>query len=261
MTFDGSYYSIKDEALGISETSIGVVEIRTMSDELFTQFLQMVMEKTSKISAEKERVEAIAKKQQEEKEAADKKEREEFAAAKKALDEQAAAMKKHQDDIAAAQQKLDNEKREAEAKEKQIEQNRVNDLIKHRSAVLVGMGMKYNSSGDTYNFEEIEISTHWLTTATEGAWIESVQETTDAINVKKDAATAKALQEQAEQKRKQDEAKYLAEKERLAGMKDIEKMREYLANLMAVPVPEFTTKKYKGIAGMVRDYIINNKPS
>ena len=260
MAFDGSYYSIKDEALGISETSIGVVEIRTMSDDLFTQFLQMVMEKASKITAEKERVAAVLAKEKAEKEAAEKADREEFDRKKKELEDQQAALKKQQEDIKASQDLLDKQKRDAELREQQAEQNRINDLIKNRSAVLVGLGMKYNQTGDTYTFEEVEVSTHWITTATEGAWVESVQDTTGKIQAKKDFAAKELELQQAADKKKKEEADALAEKERLAGLSDKQKMQEYIKALLAVPVPPITTKTWKPKLGMVRDFINDNLP-
>ena len=220
----------------------------------------MVEEKSKKITAEKERVAEIARKEQEQKDAAAKKEREEFEAQKKQMEKQQAAIKKQQDELKAQQDQLEADKREAEQREKQAEQNRINDLIKNRSAVLVGLGMKYNQSGDTYTFEEVEVSTHWITTATEGAWIESVQDTTDKIKAKKDAA-AKALEaKQAEEKKQKEIADALAEQERVAGLSDKQKMQEYIKALLAVPVPPITTKTWKPKLGMVRDFINDNLP-
>jgi len=260
MVFSGEYYSIAAPELGITETSIGIVDIRTMSDDLYSNFLQMVVDKSSKIAAEKERVAAIEKKAAEEKEAADKKERDDFAAQKKILDDQLAALKKQQEDMKASQDLLDQKKRDAELREQQAEQNRINELIKHRSAVLVGLGMKYNQSGDTYTFEEVEVSTHWITTATEGAWVESVQDTTGKIQAKKDFAAKELEAEQAREKKKKDDEAALAEKERLAGLSDKQKMQEYIKALLAVPVPPITTKTWKPKLGMVRDFINDNLP-
>jgi len=262
MVFDqvSGFYIIKSDELGIAETSIGVVDIRTMSDDLYKNFLQVVVDKSQKIAAEKEMVAALEKKQQEEKEAAEKKEREDFAAQKKILDDQLAALKKQQEDMKASQDLLDQKKRDADLREQQAEQNRINDLIKHRSAVLVGLGMKYNQSGDTYTFEEIEVSTHWITTATEGAWVESVQDTTGKIQAKKDFAAKELEAEQAREKKKKEEEAALAEKERLAGLSDKQKMQEYIKALLAVPVPPITTKTWKPKLGMVRDFINDNLP-
>ncbi len=260
MVFDGNYYIIGDKDLEIPETSIGVVDIRTMSDDLYNNFLQMVEDKSKKITAEKERVAALEAKEKAEKEAAEKAEREEFQKQKENMERLQKEMKEKEDAIKAAQDKLDADKREAEAKEKQVEQNRINDLIKHRSAVLVGMGMKYNQSGDTYTFEEIEVSTHWITTATEGAWVESVQDTTGKIQAKKDFAAKELEAEQAREKKKKEEEAALAEKERLAGLSDKQKMQEYIKALLAVPVPPITTKTWKPKLGMVRDFINDNLP-
>lgn len=296
MVFDqvSGFYVIKAPELGITETSIGIVDIRTMSDDLYKNFLVMVEEKSKKISAEKERLAAIEKKAAEEKEAAEKAEREEFDRKKKLLDEQEEKMKQQQQQIKDQQDKLDQQKREAEAKEKQVEQNRINDLIKRRSAVLVGMGMKYNQSGDTYTFEEIEVSTHWITTATEGAWVESVQETTDMIKLKKDGAAIKAesLRKESVGKARfeilktigliknetpailsdlsenefvvlsenyKKEVKAAQDVERQAGLSDKQKMQEYIDALYNVAAPVMKTQVWKARVSAVRDYITDNK--
>jgi len=263
MVFDevSGYYVIKAPELGISETSIGIVDIRTMSDDLYNNFLQMIEDKSAKITAEKERVAEIAKKEQEKKEAAEKAEREEFEKQKANMERLQKEMKEKEDAIKAQQDKLDADKREAELKEKQAEQNRINDLIKHRSAVLVGLGMKYNQQGDTYSFKEIEVSTHWITTATEGAWIESVQDTTDKIKAKKDFAAKELEAEQARDKKKKADEAALAEKERQAGINDKQRMKEYIDALYNVPVPPMTTKTWKAKVGTVRDFITDNRPA
>jgi len=68
MVFSGDYYSIGDASLNIPETSIGIVDIRTMSDDLYSNFLQMVEDKSAKINAEKERVAELERKEKAEKE-------------------------------------------------------------------------------------------------------------------------------------------------------------------------------------------------
>ncbi|HQV53977.1 MAG TPA: hypothetical protein PLX17_00600 [Chitinophagaceae bacterium] len=258
LVFDGQYYSIKDEALGISETSIGVVEVRTMSDDLFKQFLQLVIDKAGKIAAERERVAALEKKQQEEKAAAEKKEREEFEANKKKLDEQFAAMKKQQDDIKAAQEKLDADKREAEQKEKQVEQERINGIIRHRSAILTSIGLQYNSAARhfDYNGEVLVSDADGIAGHDDTAWLGLVETLKTTIAKKKLDAEEFLKEQQKKEKEKLD----LLEKERLAGLSDKQKMQEYIDALYNVPVPDLKTKTWKAKVGTVRDFITDNRP-
>lgn len=260
MVFDGSWYVIGDTEMGIQFTTVGIADIRTMSDLQHQNTLEMVADKSKKITAEKERVAAALAKEKAEKEAAEKAEREEFQKQKENMERLQKEMKEKEDAIKSQQEELDKQKREAEQQQQQAEQNRINDLIKHRSAVLVGLGMKYNQSGDTYTFEEVEVSTHWITTATEGAWVESVQDTTGKIQSKKDFAAKELEAEQAREKKKKEEEAALAEKERLAGLSDKQKMQEYIKALLAVPVPPITTKTWKPKLGMVRDFINDNLP-
>lgn len=260
MTFDGSYYSIKHADLGISETSIGVVEIRTMSDDLFSQFLQMVVEKHGKISAELERVAELERKQKAEKEAADKKEREEFDRKKKEFDDQQAAFKKQQDDLKAQQDKLDRDKRDAELKEKQVEQDRINGIIRHRSAVLAGMELKYNENNGSFDYNGEVLIADGATIAEheDVEWLELLEKLRALISSKKFAAE-EFLKKKAEEEKQRLE---LQEKERLAGLSDKQKIQEYCDKLLAIQVPfPLKTKTWKAVAGSIRDHIADNRPA
>ncbi len=252
MVFDGNFYSISAPDLGISETSIGVVDIRTMSDDLYKNFLQMVVDKSGKIAAEKERVEAIAKKEKDEKEAADKKEREEFAAKKKLLDEQEAALKKQQDEIAAQQKRIDDANKEAE-------QNRINGIIRHRSAILTSMGLQYNDNSGSYDYLGEAIISNAATIAEyeDAEWLNLIEVLKGTIKQKKDEAEAFLA------KQKQDEKDRIEreEKERQAGLSDQQRMKEYTSALLGIQVPEFKTKKWKTVAGSIRDFIKDNSPA
>lgn len=259
MSFDGSYYSIKDEALGISETNIGVVEIRTMSEELFQQFLQMVVEKHSKIAAEKERVAELERKAKEEKDAADKAEREEFEKQKANMERLQKEMQDKENAIKEQQEKLDQAKRDAEMKEKQVEQARVNNIIRHRSAVLTGIELEYNANNGSFDYKgEIMIADAASIADYEDVeWIEFLDKLKAIISNKKFQAEEFLKKQQQEEKEKL----ALQEKERLAGLSDKQKMQEYLDALLAVPVPPLTTKTWKARAGSVRDYLTDNRPA
>ena len=70
-SFDGEYYSIKDDELGIAETSLGIVDLENMSDELFEKTFKDVVEKNNHITLERERIDEenrIAEEKRKEKE-------------------------------------------------------------------------------------------------------------------------------------------------------------------------------------------------
>lgn len=260
MVFDGNYYSIKDDNLGIPETSIGVVEIRTMSDELFTQWHQVIVDKAAKIAAEKERLAELQRKQEEEKAEADRKEREEFDRKKKEFDDQQAAFKKQQDDLKAQQDKLDADKREAELKEKQVEQDRINGIIRHRSAVLAGMELKYNENNGSFDYNGEVLIADGATIAEheDVEWLELLEKLRALISSKKFAAE-EFLKKKAEEEKQRLE---LQEKERLAGLSDKQKIQEYCDKLLAIQVPfPLKTKTWKAVAGSIRDHIADNRPA
>lgn len=254
-SFDNSYYSIEGKELGISETSIGVVEIRTMTDELFEQFLQIVLDKAAKISAEKERLEKVAKQQQEEKDAADKKEREEFKAAQdklaaqqKEFDDRQVALQKENDgkaaELKAAQDKINYDKQQAE-------QNRLREIIQHRTAILTGMGLALNTPDLSFRYENEPVVTDDISAINDTEWQALIDTTAKVVKEKKDAAAAFLKQQEAEEKQRGIDL----EKERLADLNDKEKIKEYTTALLGVYVPPLKAAKWRKIADGIRDYI------
>jgi len=252
MVFSGEYYSIAAPELNIPETSIGIVDIRTMSDELYASFLEVVTEKAKKINAEKERIAAEEKKKKEEQEAADKKEREEMAAAKKKLEDDQAALKKQQDDLAAQQKLIDDQK-------KQQEQDRISGIVRNRSAVLVGIGLEYNAQGESFDYkgEALVSDAAGIAEHDDNAWLQLVDNLKNTVAQKKKEAEEFIKKQQEEDQRKQQQL----EQERLAGLSDKQKMQEYMDKLLAIPAPPLTTKVWKNKAGTVRDFLTDNRPA
>ena len=259
MVFDGNWYAIGDNDFGVSEMTLGIADIRTMSDNQFANTLQMVNDKSQKIAAEKERVAAALAKEKAEKEAADKAEREEFERKKKAFDDEQAAFKKQQDDLKAQQEKLDADKREAELKEKQVEQDRINGIIRHRSAVLTGIGLEYNVSSGSFDYDgEVLISDGAaIAEHDDVAWLDLLDKLKAIISNKKYQAEEFLKKQQEEEKQKLAQQ----EQERLAGMKDKDIMREWIDALLAVGVAPVSTKTWKTKVAAVRDYLTDNRPA
>lgn len=252
MVFDGNFYSISAPELGISETSIGVVDIRTMSDDLYKNFLQMVIDKSGKIEAYKAEKERLLQKEKEEKEAAEKKEREEFAKKKAELDEQEKKMKEQQKQMQEQQDKIDRDKKEAE-------QNRINGIIRHRSSVLVGMGLEYSDNGGSfdYNGETLVSDAAGIADYDDADWLNLIETLKGTIKKKKEDAEAFL----AKQKKEEEEKIKQQEADRQAGLSDQQRMKEYTTALLAIQVPEFKTKKWKTVAGTIRDFITDNTPA
>ena len=259
MVFDGSWYVIGDTEMGIQFTTVGLADIRTMSDLQHQNTLEMVADKSKKITAEKERVAAALAKEKAEKEAADKAEREEFDRKKKEFDDQQAAFKKQQDDLKAQQDKLEADKREAELKEKQVEQDRINGIIRHRSAVLTGIGLQYNAGSGSFDYDgEVLISDGAAIAEHDDVnWLDLLDKLKAIISNKKYQAEEFLKKQQEEEKQKLAQQ----EQERQAGLKDKDRMKEYTAALLAVPVPEFNTKTWKTKAAGIRDFITDNRPA
>lgn len=260
-TFDGQYYSIKNDELGIAETSIGVVDIRTMSDELFKNLLQVVIDKNAKIVFEKERVEKERIAAEELRLENEKKEREKFELEKAELERQQNLMKQQQEEI--------NKQQEA-AKQQ---------LVNTRQLQLKALGLDF--WGTNYSIAYKTLSTNinhsTLETLSNEDWDIKLDETTKLVteinSLKKLDAEAKEKQAEIdkaenekriaqqsienEQKRKQEE-KEKAELE-LAQADDKTKYESILAQIKALQVPDFKSNIYKNKAKIIKDFIADLK--
>lgn len=262
MVFDGSWYVIGDNDLGIPFTTVGIVDVRTMSDLQYQNTLELVTDKSKKITAEKERVAELERKEKAEQEEKEKKEREEFEEKKRKLDEQEKQMEQQRQQMQEQQDKIDRQNREAEQREQQAQQEKIKSIIRARSAVLTGMGLEYNPQGGPqgsfdYSGEALVADASSISDHDDTAWLSLIE------TLKATIAQKKADAEAFLKKQKDDEAERLRlqEQERQAGMNDQQKIKEYFDALLAIPAPEFKTKKWKTIAAYVRDTITDNRPA
>lgn len=259
MVFDGSWYVIGDNDLGIPFTTVGIADVRTMSDLQHQNTLELVTEKAQKINAEKERLAEIERIRLQEEEKEKQRQQEELKQQQQQLQEQQAEMKRQQDELKKQQEALDKQKREAEQQQQKIEQDRINGILRSRFAVLTGMGLQYNEQEESfdYNGEALVSDATGIAEYNDTAWLALIETLKTTIAKKKADAEAFLKKQQEEEKEKLAQQ----EKERLAGLSDKQKMQEYIDTLYNVPVPPMTTKVWKGKAAMVRDFITDNRPA
>jgi hypothetical protein len=277
--FDGSYYSIKDDALGISETSIGVVDIRTMSDELFKQVLQTVMDKNERIVTEKKRIENEKKIEEEKKAEQEKKDRELFEQQKKQqqqqqqeFDKKQEEFKQQQEELKRQQDKLETDKKEAATRQLQQRGNQLQEL-----------GMSFDFTHNAYVLEDVNVdSATEICLFDDKQWSDLIKKITPVIAERKQAAEEKRLHQLEldrqrtlgntrftklneievtdvaaeslgtmeddawtalydDRKKSFDKKKHDEEMEALS---DADKAKSYLQALLAVPVPKIKTRKH-----------------
>lgn len=259
MVFDGSWYVIGDTEMGIQFTTVGIADIRTMSDLQHQNTLEMVADKSKKIEAEKKRIADIAAKEKADKEERERLEREEFDKQKANMERLQNEMKEKEAELKRQQDKLDADKREAELKEKQVEQDRITGIMRHRSAVLSGIGLKYNENDSTFDYDgEVLIADAINVIEYDDVqWLDLLDKLKAIISNKKFQAEEFLKKQQEEEKEKL----RLQEQERLAGMKDKDIMREWIDALLAVGVAPVSTKTWKAKVAMVRDMITDNRPA
>lgn len=283
--FDGSYYSIKDDALGISETSIGVVDIRTMSDELFQQVLQTVIDKNTKIVSEKERIDTEKKEEEEQRLAKEKEERQLFDKQKKELEKQQQKMKEQEAELKLQQDKLEKQKQEAATRQLQQRGNQLQEL-----------GMAFDFTHNAYIFEDVNVdSATEICLFDDKQWSDLIKKITPVIAERKQAAeerkqkqlelvrqhtlgntrliklneievtdvTAESLgtmEEEAfgnlyhDRKKAYDKKKHDEEMEALS---DADKAKSFLQALLAVPVPKIKTRKHNATVQNMVSQITN----
>jgi len=252
MVFDGEFYSIKNDELGIPETAIGVVDIRTMSDDLFKNLLQLVIDKNGKITAEKERLAEIARKKKEE-------EDEQARIAKEKFDQEQKELKEKQDKLDREQREFAEKQKKFEAEQKAAEQERINGIIRHRGAVLTGMKLVYNPQNESYDYlgEPMVTDATAIHEFSDTDWLNLIETLKNTIK-KKDEDAAEFVRKQQEEEAERERQKEI---ERLAGLSDKEKLREYTNALLSVPVPELKSRAYKKVPGIIRDCIKDNIPA
>lgn len=249
--FDGEYYSVGSQEFEVTETSVGVVDIQTMSDELFAQFLQTVMDKTAVIKSRNE--EKIRKAEEERI-----RQQEEEIERKRKLDEQEAEIRQQRERMEEQSRKL--KEQEHRLAEQQREQDRKarESLMMSRTAELNAVGLSLSNDGSVFTFEKTPVITSALVQeADPAAWEEVIDESKRKVaDLKEKAARFIAEQEEEDRKRKQQE-----EEARLAEMGDADRMADYCTRLLQVAVPSFKLKKFTTTLATITNVIRDNQES
>lgn len=146
--FDNSFYSISNDEFGVSEISLGVVDIRSMTDDAFKSFLQMVIDKN----------ELIKSKQEE----------------KQRKIEEELAEQKRKDDEAKEQLRKDQEKVEQQQKDMLAMKEKLDrQTFKNRSTQLTLMGFKAEYP-DYFSVENIGIGKVAILSMEDDEWDKTV---------------------------------------------------------------------------------------
>lgn len=267
--FDGAYYSIKDEALGISEIALGMVDIEAMSDELFKNFLQQVIDKNETIKSETERIqkekeEAYLFQQKQEEEA-----RKKLAEEQEALRKEREAMDKEKLEMQLERDRIEKEKLEQE--NQKINEMKARDKARFdaRADQLFALGMKFHGQYMAYVYEDVNIDVNTeLNLWSDDEWNKKIEEITPVIAQRKEAAAKKIEEDRkAEEKRIADKAiadKLEADRQEqerkaleLAAANDKTKWKNVIEQLQAVKIPEMTTQAGIKKANALKEYIAN----
>lgn len=251
--FDGEFYSISSPEYNVSESSIGVVDIRNMSDELYKQFLQVVIDKNTVITMGED----LKKERQWKEEERKKKEDEEKQAA---LDK----MKREQEEKDAEIEKLkDMLKKQQEAADK-AERERLDGIYQTRSRFLLQQGMsegydmftygdKSIKKNDIRNMEDSQFNSLVapITEFIAKDMAQKAEEKRREEEARIEDAKKKAIEE--ENKRKEEEA--LKEQEKLAASSDKVKYEALVSSLKEIKFPDFKSTKYNAKVNAIKKFI------
>lgn len=263
MAWDGGYYSLASvPELNITEMSIGVVDVRSMSDDLFKQFLQQVIDKSALINIEKEKAQKIADELAAEAKKKDDEEKAEFARKQQEFQKQQDEFNKKQAELQQKEDELkQKELEEIDRKNKEAKDKR-DAVIKERLAEL-NVGLNFRDDQEDYFYLDIKLTRSFLVDASESEWAEfKEKQFNQAIakehgrleKIKKEAEDkiAKEAIEQ-ENKRKADEQK--RKDEELAAASEKVQYEHCVGQLKLILVPELKSPKYKKLSDTIRDFI------
>lgn len=270
MAFDGSFYTI-----GASIT-MDIVSIKGLKDSDFDFLVakvEMEAEKIRKAQEEEEKrkaaEEAERKRQQEELErqqAELRKQQEEMEAQRKEFERQQEELR----EMKLKAEREEQERKERIAQEEADKQRReLQALVDKRASELEALGYHYSNSRKAYVFAnragDYYVDEALLRTASEEYWPTIVAEiTAKADELKSEEAKIIEQEKEAERQRvlkEQAEAKAKAEAEeaaRLAALPDVEKIENYLKQVLEVQIPEIANEQLRSTLAMAVNNITQN---
>lgn len=254
IVYDGSFYSI-------ANISVDIVTIKSMKDSDFSFLVAKVEVEAKRIAEEKAEQDRIAREKAEQ----ERIEREEFEANQRKLEEERAEFQRQQDEFAAKQK----EAADAEAKQKA---DALAEVVANRTDTLEALGFLFKKSTNQFVFEKeggtAVVDYPVLETSSREFFNQTVSEIKERIS-QINKATAEIVAEREEQQKEADrkeqqrkEQEAAAEKERLENervakeqkereleeerlksLPDIQKVSDYVLQLVNVPKPEVTNEQ------------------
>lgn len=273
-TFDGAYYSFeaKPELCISGGPSIGVVDLRVMTEPLFKDFLQIALDKSEQVKNkeaelhrqkdEEERAEKQRKKQQEEKDEEDRlrraKEDEDFKKRQEDFENKQKDWQEHQDKIAE-----DNRKKQEEFDKK--EKERLQAIFIRRDAHLQELGFS-RTGNDYWAFGENYFTTDDVSMEEEEQFTILVDKYLPELQEKKKVITEKAEQYRKDEekriadkaiadKQEADRLQKIQEEEELTKASDKKKYDALVQNLRAVAIPEMKNSTYKNRVLKITEFL------
>jgi hypothetical protein len=231
MSLVGNTYVWKNP-FTFSEETIVAINLETMNDEDFDAEVSNI----SKLEQE-----VLARKQQEE---------EQRKAEQEKLRQEQENLRLEQEKLRKQQDEINNMKRQMRLEMLQSIGCRLSDItgfIFYKNKSLISLPELTMIEDWTAKFSEIKEQVSQIDADIKQQEVQDAEKREKEIQ---EAADLKAKQLEEEKKKKEDE-----ERERVAGLSDSAKMKEYVKNLLGVEVPEFKTQKFKKIYQSLSEHI------
>lgn len=277
--FDNGYYCAGSEEFQIPVVSVGIADLKAMSNELFEKILSEVKEKVDAVNlaiAEKKQreEEAELKRKEEERLAQEQFEREqaEFKRKQELFEKEQAEFKRQQDELAEQKRKLQEAQEKEEQRKKEQEKQRVDSIIKARGMQLLDLGLAYNGNTNSFNFhQEVFVKLSEVhDVSEEHEWQDIIDKITPVIKDRIEQIRIKEEQEKAaeqeriaakaiEDKRLADLAEEKRKAEELALKGDKAVWEDFVSRLKAITYPETKSLEYANKVSSVKNFIDNLK--
>jgi hypothetical protein len=231
MSLVGNTYVWKNP-FTFSEETIVAINLETMNDEDFDAEVSNI----SKLEQE-----VLARKQQEE---------EQRKAEQEKLRQEQENLRLEQEKLRKQQDEINNMKRQMRLEMLQSIGCRLSDItgfIFYKNKSLISLPELTMIEDWTAKFSEIKEQVSQIDADIKQQEVQDAEKREKEIQ---EAADLKAKKSEEEKKKKEDE-----ERERVAGLSDSAKMKEYVKNLLSVEAPEFKTQKFKKISQSLSEHI------
>lgn len=248
----GALYDTSNNCFVLGDVSFEISMIKESDEETYNEIVLPKYKAAFELLEAKRIEEERIKKEAEENQ---RKEAEELRLKEEQLRKEKEELQRQADELRKMKEELERKEKEEEVRKQMEEQQRLQKLFVHRSAILSGLGMKFN--GQDFLFEDVNVNMVEIKTLDESAWVKLITEITPVIEQrKKEAEEKETARKKLEWENQQVELRRLEEikmQEELEKASDKEKWESLLEQLSKVNIPTFKSRHFINKATIVSE--------